>query len=256
MIAAPPLGETRRTGPGDRHPTGAGALYLVPNLLGAVPPANVLPARTIELARSVDRWIVETPKAARAFLKAIGHPRPIAELAIDALPENPTHAELGALLVPTRDGHAIGFVSDAGCPAVADPGAALVAAAHASSIAVVPLVGPSAILLALMASGLSGQAFAFHGYLPVRERDRAARLLGLEAESRTRACTQIFIETPYRNAAMVATLASVLAPRTRLAIAADLTLPTETVALRAAADWRRVDASVYRHRPAIFLLQA
>jgi len=211
-------------------------LHLVPNLLGAVPPGNVLPERTIEAARSIDDWVVETPKAARAFLKSIGHPRPIAELSIRALPDAPSHPDLAALLAPAREGRALGFVSDAGCPAVADPGAALVAAAHAEGIAVVPLVGPSAILLALMASGLSGQAFAFHGYLPVPGPGRAARLRELEAESRARSCTQIFI--------------------TRLAVAADLTLPTESVVMRAAADWRRVDPSSYQKRPAIFLLQA
>jgi len=236
--------------------TPRGALHLVPNLLGAVPPGNVLPARTIEAARGTDHWVVETPKAARAFLKSIAHPRAIAELSIHALPGKPSRAELEALLAPAREGHALGLVSDAGCPAVADPGAALVAAAHAYGIPVVPLVGPSAILLALMASGLSGQAFAFHGYLPVPEAERAARLRELEAESKARGCTQIFIETPYRNASMLATLASVLAPRTRLAVAADLTLPTESVAMRAAADWRRVDAAAYQKRPAIFLLQA
>jgi len=236
--------------------TRPGSLFLVPNLLGAVPPGNVLPMRTIEAARAIGHWVVETPRAARAFLKSIGHPRPIAELAIDALPDKPAHAELVALLAPAREGHAMGLVSDAGCPAVADPGAALVAAAHGSGIPVVPLVGPSAILLALMASGLSGQAFAFHGYLPVPEVERAARLRELEAESKARSCTQVFIETPYRNAPMLATLANVLAPRTRLAVAADLTLPTESVAMRPAADWRRVDAAAYRKRPAIFLLQA
>ena len=164
----------------------------------------MLPARTLALARGIEHWVVETPKAARAFLKAIGHPRPLAQLVIHALPERADAAALAALLAPARAGHAVGLVSDAGAPAVADPGAALVAAAHASGIAVVPLVGPSSILLALMASGLSGQAFAFHGYLPVRESERAARLRELEADSRAHARTQIFIETPFRNAAMLA----------------------------------------------------
>lgn len=242
--------------PGGAGSRPKGALHLVPNLLGAVAPERVLPARTIDAARAIERWIVETPKAARAFLKSIGHPRPIAALAIEALSERPTHAELSALLAPAREGNALGFVSDAGCPSIADPGALLVAAAHASDIAVVPLVGPSAILLALMASGLSGQAFAFHGYLPVREEERAARLRELEAESRARGCAQIFIETPYRNAAMLTTLASVLAPRTRVAVAVDLTLPTESVSMRPAVEWRRVDPSTYQRRPAVFLVQA
>jgi 16S rRNA (cytidine1402-2'-O)-methyltransferase len=232
------------------------ALYLVPSLLGLVPPGNVLPERTIQFARGIDHWVVETPKAARAFLKAIGHPRAIADLSIQALPEAASTGPWTALLAPARGGHAIGLVSDAGAPAVADPGAALVAAAHASGIAVVPLVGPSSILLALMASGLSGQAFAFHGYLPVREAERAIRLRELEADSREAGRTQLFIETPYRNAAMLATIVVALAPDTRVAIAADLTLPTESVAMHTVATWRGVDPAVYQRRPAIFLLQA
>ena len=236
--------------------TSTGSLVLVPNRLGAGAPEDVLPARTLAAARSIGHWVVETPKAARAFLKAIGHPGPIASLAIDALPERPDAATLARLLAPARAGHAIGVLSDAGAPAVADPGAALVAAAHAAGIAVVPLVGPSSILLALMGSGLSGQSFAFHGYLPVREEDRARRVRELEADSRAHARTQAFIETPFRNAAMLATLCATLAPRTRLCVAADLTLPTESVSMRPVEQWRGVDGAAYHKRPAIFLLQA
>lgn len=232
------------------------ALFLVPNLLGAVPPASVLPARTIETARAIEHWVVETPKAARAFLKALAPAQPIAELSIRELDPKASAAETVSLLAPARSGQAVGLLSDAGAPAVADPGALLVATAHRIGIPVVPLVGPSAILLALMASGLNGQAFAFHGYLPVPEAARAARLKELEADSRSQARTQVFIETPYRNAAMLATLVATLSPRTRLAVAADLTLPTESVAMRPVADWRGVDPAGYQRRPAIFLLQA
>ena len=231
-------------------------LFLVPNLLGAVPPASVLPARTIETARAIEHWVVETPKAARAFLKALAPAQPIAELSIRELDPKASAAETASLLAPARSGQAVGLLSDAGAPAVADPGALLVATAHRIGIPVVPLVGPSAILLALMASGLNGQAFAFHGYLPVSEAARAARLKELEADSRSQARTQVFIETPYRNAAMLATLVATLPPRTRLALAADLTLPTESVAMRPVADWRGVDPAGYQRRPAIFLLQA
>ncbi|HEY8243823.1 MAG TPA: SAM-dependent methyltransferase [Casimicrobiaceae bacterium] len=234
----------------------AGTLVLVPNLLGAGAPEAVLPARTIAAARAIEHWVVETPKAARTFLKAIAHPRPIASLAIHALPERPDTATLAKLLAPARAGHAVGMLSDAGAPAVADPGATLVAAAHAAGIAVVPLVGPSSILLALMASGLSGQSFAFHGYLPVREDERGKRLRELEADSRAHARTQAFIETPFRNAAMLASLCTTLAPRTRLCVAADLTLPTESVVTRPVAQWRGFDRDAYQKRPAIFLLQA
>jgi 16S rRNA (cytidine1402-2'-O)-methyltransferase len=237
-------------------PRDRGSLVLVPNLLGAVPPAHVLPARTIDIARAIDHWVVETPKAARAFLKSLGHPRAIAELSIRTLDAKASASELSALLAPANAGHAVGFASDAGAPAVADPGAALVAAAHAAGIPVVPLVGPSAILLALMASGLSGQSFAFHGYLPVREGERASRLRELEADSRAHARTQLFIETPFRNAAMLATLVSTLSPRTRLAVAVDLTLHTESVASRPIAAWRGVDLAAWQRRPAIFLFQA
>jgi 16S rRNA (cytidine1402-2'-O)-methyltransferase len=233
-----------------------GPLVLVPNLLGGDAPADVLPERTLATARGIEHWVVETAKDARAYLKAIGHPRPIAQLSIRELPERPDAAALGALLAPAREGHAIGLVSDAGVPGVADPGGALVAAAHASGIRVVPLVGPSSILLALMASGLSGQAFAFHGYLPVREAERAARLRELEADSRAHGRTQAFIETPFRNAAMLASLCATLSPRTRLAVAADLTLPTESIVMRPVAQWRGVDAGAYQRRPVVFLLQA
>jgi 16S rRNA (cytidine1402-2'-O)-methyltransferase len=233
-----------------------GILYAVPSLLGAGDPADVLPARTLAIARGIEHWIVETPKSARAFLKAIGHPKPIASLAIHALPERPTRAELAALLAPAREGSAVGLVSDAGAPGVADPGAAIVAAAHQAGIRVVPLVGPSSILLALMAFGCSGQAFAFHGYLPVAPADRAERLRALEAESARLARTQLFIETPYRNEAMIRSLADTLAPATRVGVAVDLTLATESVVVLPAVAWRTRDAAAYAKRPAIFALQA
>jgi len=233
-----------------------GILYAVPSLLGAGDPADVLPARTLAIARGIEHWIVETPKAARAFLKAIGHPKPIASLAIHALPERPTRAELEALLAPAREGFDVGLVSDAGAPGVADPGATIVAAAHQAGVRVVPLVGPSSILLALMAFGCSGQAFAFHGYLPVAPAERAGRLRALEAESTRLARTQLFIETPYRNEAMIRACADALAPATRVGVAVDLTLATESVVVLPAAAWRTRDAAAYAKRPAIFALQA
>ncbi len=231
-------------------------LYLVPNLLGSVPPQHVLPERTIAVARGLSHWIVETAKPARAFLKALDLPRPIAECWIREIGETPEAAHLAALLAPARDGHDLGLVSDAGCPGVADPGALVVAAAHAAGLAVVPLVGPSALLLALMASGMNGQRFAFHGYLPADEGGRAAALKRLEAESRAQHCTQLFIETPYRNVALLATAASVLSPATRLCVAVDLTLPTESVISQPVRAWRGQDATAYAKRPAIFLLLA
>jgi 16S rRNA (cytidine1402-2'-O)-methyltransferase len=232
------------------------ALYLVPNLLGVVPPADVLPERTLAIARRLAHWVVETPKAARAFLKSLPHERPIAELSMRAIGEANDADALQQLLAPLDEGQAVGLLSDAGCPGVADPGAALVALAHRRGVRVVPLVGPSSILLALMAAGMNGQRFAFHGYLPVPADARATALRALEAQSRAQRCTQLFIETPYRNAAMLAAIAATLDRRTRVCVAVDLTLASEAVETRAAADWRAIDAARYDKRPAIFLLEA
>ena len=234
----------------------AGTVYLVPNLLGTVPPDDVLPARTLAIARSLAHWIVETPKPARAFLKALAVERPIAALSIAEIGERPDAGHLRALLAPARGGNDVGLLSDAGCPGVADPGALLVAGAHAQGLRVVPLVGPSSLLLALMASGMNGQRFAFHGYLPAKPEARAATVRALESESRSHRVTQLFIETPYRNVAMLETLVATLAPATRLCVAADLTLPTESVATRPARDWRGRDFAAYARRPAIILIEA
>lgn len=231
-------------------------LYIVPNLLGSVDPARVLPAATMAIARNLRHWVVETPKAARAFLKSIEMPVPIAELNVHPIAEATRPSDLDALLAPARDGEDVGLLSDAGCPGVADPGAALVAAAHRLQVRVVPLVGPSAVLLALMAAGLNGQRFAFHGYVPVKPAERAAALQKLESDSAMLQQTQVFIETPYRNAALLETATRVLKPTTILCVAADLTLSTESVVRRPAAQWRGADYGSYDKRPAIFLLQA
>jgi 16S rRNA (cytidine1402-2'-O)-methyltransferase len=233
-----------------------GTVYLVPNLLGTVPPEDVLPARTIAIARALAHWIVETPKPARAFLKSLASGRPIAELVIAEIGEHPDAERLRTLLEPARAGADVGVLSDAGCPGVADPGAALVAAAHVQGLRVVPLVGPSSLLLALMASGMNGQRFEFHGYLPAKPEARATAVLALEAASRSRRAAQLFIETPYRNVTMLETLVATLAPLTRLCVAVDLTLPSESVVTRAARAWRGHDFSAYAKRPAIFLIEA
>lgn len=230
-----------------------GALYLVPNLLGLVPPGDVLPARTIAIARDLAHWVVETPKPARAFIKSLSPQRAIADLDIKPLAES---SDPGSLLAPARDGEDIGLLSDAGCPSVADPGAVVVAAAHAAGVRVVPLVGPSSILLALMASGMNGQSFAFHGYLPVPAVERADALRRLEEDSRVNQRTQLFIETPYRNTAMIESLGLVLRATTEICVAADLTLPTETIERRSAAGWRRENAARFARRPAMFVLAA
>jgi len=233
-----------------------GRLFLVPSLLGAAPPENVLPARTATIARTLTHFIVENAKPARQFLKSLGPALPLQEIVFTEIGDTPTPARCDALLAPARAGHDIGLVSDAGCPGVADPGAAVVAAAHRIGVPVVPLVGPSSLLLALMASGMNGQGFAFHGYLPVKDAPRAAAIRRLEAESARTGHTQLFIETPYRNAALLAALVQALRPDTRICVAADLTLASESVETRAARDWRGREFALYAKRPAIFLLQA
>lgn len=233
-----------------------GTLFLVPNLLGAAPAADVLPERTLAVARRLAHWVVETEKPARAFLKAVGVAVPIATLDIRPLGKTPDAAALERLLAPALAGHDTGLLSDAGCPGVADPGSLLVAAAHARAIAVVPLVGPSSLLLAMMAAGMNGQNFAFHGYLPVPAVERADALRRLEDESRQRRCTQLFIETPYRNTAMLTTVVATLRPETMLCVAADLTLPTQSIVRQTVAAWRRSDLAIFERRPAIFLLDA
>jgi len=233
-----------------------GTVYLVPNLLGVAAPESVLPARTLDVARSLRHWRVETPKAARAFLKTLALDVPIASLDVEAIPESAAAAAFDALLAPARAGEDIGVLSDAGCPGVADPGAALVAAAHAARLRVVPLVGPSALLLALMGSGMDGQRFAFHGYLPVKPDARAAALRALEQDSRSERRAHIFIETPYRNVVMLQAMAATLAPSTEVCIAADLTQTGETIERRTARQWRNADLARFDKRPAVFILQA
>jgi len=233
-----------------------GTLYLIPVPLGTNAPAAVLPAPVLERTQALAHFVAEHAKSARAFLKAADHPLPLQQIAISELNEHTRSDELVALLDPLRAGHDLGLVSEAGCPAVADPGANLVALAQREGFRVVPLVGPSSILLGLMASGLSGQNFAFHGYLPAKEDERKKRLQTLEAESRKLSRTQIFIETPYRNRQMLETLLAACAPQTRLCIATDLTLADETVATRTIAEWKRQAPPDFDRKPTVFLLLA
>jgi len=233
-----------------------GTLYLVPNLLGLVPPENVLPARTIAVARGLGFFILENAKPARAFLKSLGPTRPLREIAISEIGVEPSAARCALLLAPARAGHDTGIMSDAGCPGIADPGALVVAAAHRERIAVVPLVGPSSVLLALMASGMNGQGFTFHGYLPVKAPARAEALRTLEAESRRTGHAQLFIETPYRNGPLLASIVETCRPSTRLCVAADLTLASESVESRAVGDWKGRDFAGYAKRPAMYVLQS
>jgi len=233
--------------------TSPGTLYLLPTGLGDAPLAPVLPQGSRDIAHRLSHFIAENPKSARAFLIQIEYPRPLSTVNIAVLDKNTAVSAIPALLAPLQQGLDIALVSEAGCPAVADPGALLVRAAHERGIRVVPLVGPSAILLALMASGLNGQRFAFHGYLPIDSAARARQLRALELRSRQDDATQIFIETPYRNNAMLQALLAECSPQTLVCIATDITQPTEQIITRAIADWRRNTPALHK-RPSVFLL--
>jgi 16S rRNA (cytidine1402-2'-O)-methyltransferase len=234
----------------------SGTLWLLPVALGETPWENCLPAATREVACRLTRFVVENAKTARAELKRIGHPQPLRELGVEQLPATPTSADVEHLLAPLLAGHDLGLMSEAGCPAVADPGALLVRRAHELGITVKPLVGPSSLLLALMASGLDGQRFAFHGYLPAREPERSRRIAELEGESARHRQTQIFIETPYRNHALFNALLSACRPQTRLCVATDLSLDSESIHTRRVADWKACAVPDLEKRPTVFLLLA
>jgi 16S rRNA (cytidine1402-2'-O)-methyltransferase len=221
-------------------------LYAIPTPLGG-PPAGALPAPALDTIRTLKDFAVENAKSARAFLSAVGMPVPLREIRIQTIEESS--------LTPLRDGRPLGLLSEAGCPAIADPGAALVEAAQREGFRVVPLVGPSSIILALMASGLEGQRFAFCGYLPRDAAERKHRIRELEQRSRRERETEIFIETPYRNDALLAALLDACSPATRLCVAADLTLPSENIRTETIGQWRRAAAPIGR-RPAVFLLLA
>ncbi len=227
-------------------------LYTIPTPLGGTP-QDALPVAALETVRGLAHFVAENPRTARAFLSAVGMPCALRDIAITTLDEHTR--EIAALLQPLRDGRPLGLLSEAGCPAIADPGAALVEAAHREGFRVVPMVGPSSLVLALMASGLEGQRFAFCGYLPREPGQRARRLRELEKRSKRESETEIFIETPYRNEAMLGALLETCASDTRLCVAAELTLPGESVLTRTIAQWREARAAIGR-RPAVFLLQA
>ena len=231
-------------------------LWLLPVALGDTPWELCLPPATREAACRLTHFVAENAKTARAELKRIGHPVPLRELAIEQLPATPTAADVERLLAPLREGRDMGLMSEAGCPAVADPGALLVRRAHELGLIVKPLVGPSSILLALMASGLDGQRFAFHGYLPARDPERSLRIAELEQESARLKQTQIFIETPYRNRALFAALLLACRPETRLCLATDLTLGSENIATRRMAEWIAASPPDLDKRPTVFLLLA
>jgi 16S rRNA (cytidine1402-2'-O)-methyltransferase len=233
-----------------------GTLHLIPCTLGDTDPAQVLPQHVINIARSLRHYVVEQPKTARQFLSSLKHEQPIQSLHFATLNEHTKAAELPELLAPLLAGFDVGIISEAGCPGIADPGATLVNLAHQKGIRVIPLVGPSSILLALMASGLNGQCFAFHGYLPIAEADRNKTIASLEAESAKRNQTQLFIETPYRNDKLFSALLAQCHAQTLLCIASDISLLTEQIQTRSIAQWKTRPAPLLNKRPSLFLLLA
>ena len=232
-----------------------GKLYLIPTPLGEGNPADVLPAPVLEVLPTLDRFVVEETRTARRFLSAAGLKGHIGDLEFHELNEHTAPAQVEAFLPLFADGHNVGLLSEAGLPAVADPGALLVALCHRHGIEVVPLVGPSSLMLALMASGLNGQSFAFVGYIPAKTEERRNALKGLEKRSAQYHQTQILIETPYRNDALFADILQCLSGHTQLCVAANLTCPDQYICTRRVADWKSHPVTIGK-RPCVFLILA
>jgi len=234
--------------------TSKGKLYLIPTRLGDNPPLEVLPISIKKIIEQLDHYIVENEKTARRFIKRVSPNKPQPSLKLSVLNKYTTEAERNTYLNFCIEGGSVGLLSEAGCPAIADPGADIVSLAHQMNIQVVPLVGPSSIILALMASGMNGQSFAFNGYLPIDKGERKTKLKTLERLSAEQNQSQAFIETPYRNMKMLEDLANTLQPNTRVCVACDLTLPTEFIRTQPAKDWKHNKEDLHK-RPAIFIIQ-
>jgi 16S rRNA (cytidine1402-2'-O)-methyltransferase len=228
-------------------------LFLIPTTLGDTSIERVLPPDLTQLISSVSVFIVENLRTARRFLKKVNPAIVIDDLTFFELNQHTDKKEISRFLEPNRNGMDIGIISEAGCPGVADPGAEVVKLAHIRNIQVVPLVGPSSILLALMASGMSGQNFAFNGYLPIRNPEKAAQIKMLEYRMQTEGQTQLFIEAPYRNAQLLDELLRNCDPQTMLCIAADITLDTEFIRCKPVAWWKTNIPDIQK-RPAIFMI--
>lgn len=229
------------------------SLYLFPVALGDSPLQNVLPAHNIAIISSIKFFIVENIRSARRFLKACDRSIDIDQLTFFTLNEHTDHASIPTMLEPLAKGHSMGIISEAGCPAIADPGADVVAIAQQRGYNVVPLVGPSSILLSLMASGFNGQSFAFNGYLPIDQSARNAKLKELERRIRRERQTQIFIETPYRNNKLIDELSRTLPGDILLCVASDITGQNESIITRRLSQWNKANYD-YNKIPTIFLL--
>ncbi len=231
-----------------------GTLYLIPTTLGKTPENNTIPEFTLNIIRKLDAMVVENIQTSVKFLQWVGDTIPEYKIDFYPLNKNTPDQEIFSFLKPLKAGRDMGIMSEAGAPAVADPGAKLVKMAHQNGIKVVPLVGPSSILMALMASGFNGQSFAFHGYLPIDAKKRKQSIIQLEGESRRHDRTQIFMEAPYRNNEILKAILETCNPLTRLCVATDLTLPTEDIRSMEIGEWQKIQRPDYNKRPAIFIL--
>lgn len=231
-----------------------GKLYLIPTTLGDNEPLEVMPLSVKKVIEHVDYFIVENEKSARRFIKKITPKKSQPSLQIMMLDKYADELETLRYLDVCEQGIDVGLLSEAGVPAVADPGATIVKLAHEKNVQVVPLVGPSSILMAMMGSGLNGQNFAFVGYLPIDKADRKKTIKELERLSKDKNQAQIFIETPYRNEKLFTDLKSVLTPTTNLCVAADITLPTEYIKTKEIKDWKQEQPNLHK-RPTIFIIQ-
>ena len=232
-----------------------GKLHLIPTTLGDNDPMQVLPISVKHFIDSTDYFIVENEKTARKFIKRISPEKSQQELKLVPLNKHTSTEALSGYLQPCVDGFDVGVISEAGCPGVAEPGAEMAALAHQKGIQVVPMVGPSSILLALMASGMNGQSFAFNGYLPIDKAEKKKALKQLEKRSLDLGQSQIFMETPYRNDKLLKDLLSYLQPHTRLTVAADITLAQEFIKTKTVQQWKSTSVDLHK-RPTIFVLHS
>lgn len=230
------------------------ALYLLPVTLGDTPVDAVLPARNCAIIPHIRHFIVEDVRSARRFLKKVDREIDIDTLSFYPLNKHTSPEDISGYLNPLAEGHSMGVISEAGCPAVADPGADVVAIAQRRNLKVVPLVGPSSIILSVMASGFNGQSFAFHGYLPIEPNERSKRLKELEGRIYSEHQTQLFIETPYRNHKMLDDILKACRPQTKLCIAANITCEGEYIKTRTVKEWKGTALPDLSKIPCIFLL--
>lgn len=230
-----------------------GKLYLIPTTLGEMNPEDVMPQTIKRSIDFIDDYIVENDKTARKFIKSIAPDKKQAELRLSLLNKHTESSDYQKMMQPLLEGRNVGLMSEAGCPGVADPGAVIIKLAHEKGIQVVPLVGPSSILLAIMASGMNGQSFTFNGYLPIDASEKKSTLKQLERLSFEKNQSQLFIETPYRNNKIFEDMLATLQPNTHICVACDITLPTEFIKTRTVNDWKKNKIDLHK-RPCIFII--